>query len=204
MRDYLPRMTAITLGLSLIIIGGCAQTQPSRFYLLTSLPNPETGQQAKSSEPGVAIAIGPVQLPKHLDRPQIVTRATPNMPQLADFDRWAEPLEDNFAGILAENLSILMSTDRVTLLPRPRPTPVDYRVEVEVTRFDRNASGDVTLVARWALLGKIGRKLLVMKKSSFREPIKGKSHEATVAAMSRALGNLSRDIAEAMKAHPPK
>ncbi|MFQ5657889.1 MAG: membrane integrity-associated transporter subunit PqiC [Candidatus Methylomirabilales bacterium] len=199
MRRLLSRPVFI-LGASLLVLGGCVgQSQPSRFYVLNSLATSETGRRLAAAENRIAIGIGPLELPKYLDRSQIVTRASPNQLDLADFDKWAEPLQDNFSRVLAENLSILLSTDRVVMFPWGT-TPIDYQVAAEVTRFESQPGGDVAMDARWTVFGK-DRKALVMKQSSFSEPVGAEGYEAIVSALSRALATLSRDIAAAIQAH---
>ncbi len=195
----------LTLGLSLIALGGCGSTQSTRFYVLSSLPRSEANQ-AESAKQGVAVGIRPVALPKYLDRPQIVTRASRNQLDIAEFDQWAEPLKNNFGNVIAENLSILIPTDRVTLFPWTKSTPIDYQVSVEVTRFEGGTGGDSQLAARWSILGKKGKKVILSRKSRFSEPVAranesggGQDFKATVSAMNRALENLSREIAAAIK-----
>ena len=60
---------------------------------------------------GPVIGVGPITVPKYLDRPQIVTRSGRNQLALGEFDRWAEPLQDNVLRVLAENLAFLIPTD---------------------------------------------------------------------------------------------
>jgi hypothetical protein len=55
------------------------------------------------------------------------------------------------------------------------------------------------LVVKWALFEADGKKLLLAKKSSFKEPTGAASYEALVAAQSRAIAALSREIAEAIR-----
>ncbi|MEE9549424.1 MAG: PqiC family protein [Candidatus Binatia bacterium] len=202
MHNFLFRLT---LGVSLIALGGCAATQPTRFYVLSSLPRSETNQ-AESVKGGVAVGIRPVAFPKYLDRPQIVTRASRNQLDIAEFDQWAEPLKNNFGNVIAENLSILVPTNRIAVFPWTKSTPIDYQVSVEVTRFEASAGGDSLLTARWSIMGKNGKKLILRRKSKFNEPLAGggeaggrQDFKATVSAMNRALESLSREIAEAIK-----
>ncbi|MEE8430217.1 MAG: PqiC family protein, partial [Candidatus Desulfatibia sp.] len=114
----------------------------------------------------------------------------------AEFHRWAGSLKEDFSRILAENLSILLATDRIALFPWTRVTPIDYRVTATVIRFEGKVGGDVTLKIRWSILGGAGKKVLVMKTSNFSEPVGGVNYEALVAAQSRTLAGLSREIAE--------
>lgn len=191
----------IALGVSLIVLGGCAGTQPTRFYVLTSLSRSDA-KRAVAVGQGVAIGIRPVALPRYLDRPQIVTRASRNQLDIADFDQWAEPLKDSIANVIAENLSILIPTDSIAVFPWNRSTPVHYQLAVEVTRFEGNAGGDSLLIARWSVIGEKGRKVVVSRKSSFREPVGAEDYKAVVSAMNKTLDDLSREIAEAIKGLP--
>jgi uncharacterized lipoprotein YmbA len=148
----------------------------------------------------MAIGVGPIKLPEHLDRPQIVTRSSSNQLRLAEFDRWAGPLQDDFSRILAENLSILLSTDRVSLYPWRRSVPIDFQVVVDVTRFDGELGGNALLIARWSVFRGRDKKVLFMERSRISETSRAQDYEAIVAAQSRALGQLSREIADAIKA----
>lgn len=199
MRFFPRRLAVVTLAAYLMLLGGCASTQPTNFYVLSSLSGSEANKQAGASDRSIAIGVGPVDLPRYLDRPQIVTRTSRNELDLAEFDQWAEPLKDNFSNVLAENLSILIPTDRIAVFPWNRSTPIDYRVAVEVTRFEAKTGGNASLVARWSILGKKGKKVLMTRKSSFSESVKAKDYKATVSAMNRTLEALSREIAAAIK-----
>jgi uncharacterized lipoprotein YmbA len=55
------------------------------------------------------------------------------------------------------------------------------------------------LRARWAVLGDNGNTVLLKRQSIFREPSKGNTIAEMVAAQSRLVARLSRDIAEALK-----
>jgi uncharacterized lipoprotein YmbA len=192
------RLAVVSLVLCLVITVGCASTQPSRFYTLSALASSETRNKAGASSPSIAIGVGPVTLPEYLDRPQIVTSTSRNELRLAEFDRWAGSLKDDFSRILAENLSILLSTDRVSLYPWRRSMSIDYQVVVDVARFDGELGGEARLDARWTVLGGRDKKVLSMHTSRISEPTGEQGYAALVGAQSRALGRLSREIAEAI------
>lgn len=199
MRRFVLPFVLVTLGASLL--GGCVggKSKPSKFYVLSSLPSSDAQKQVAAAEQGIAVGVGPVVLPHYLDRAHIVTRASPNQLDLAEFDRWAESLQDNFVGVLTENLSILLATHHVAVFPWDGSTPIDYQVAVDVTRFEGDADGNALLIARWSIFGKGGRELLVRRRSSFSEPAGAGDYEALVSAMSRTLANLSREIASAIE-----
>jgi uncharacterized lipoprotein YmbA len=145
------------------------------------------------------MGVGPVAVPEYLNRTQIVTRTGENQLELAEFDRWAEPLQKNLSRVLVLNLSTLLSTDRVALHPWNRSTPMDYQVIVDVARFEAGTDRTTSLLARWSIVDGASREALLVRKSSFREPIADGGYEATVASMSRAVAALSREIAGAVR-----
>src|SRR5919108_2844543 len=111
MRALVLGLVGVPLGASLVI-GGCA-SQPSRFYLLSAGPNAETASLEMSGRQGPTIGVGPVTLPRYVDRPQIVTRTSPYELKVAEFDRWGEALDPNFSRVLGENLALLLPSARV-------------------------------------------------------------------------------------------
>jgi uncharacterized lipoprotein YmbA len=200
MHHLFSRVTLIALGWLLMVIAGCAGiTAPSRFYVLSSLPGSGDRAPVSANENIIAIGIGPVEVAQYLDRPQIVTRVSPNELKIAEFDKWAEPLKDSFSRVLAENISSLLRKAPVAVLPWRGSKPIDYRVEVEVIVLDGSLGGNASLVARWAIFGEDDRKMILSRKSSFSEPVNGQNYEAFVSAQSRAVAGLSYEIAEAIK-----
>jgi uncharacterized lipoprotein YmbA len=199
MHWFLSRLTFIGFFIAVTILAGCAESQPSRFYTLSIAPELESAASAVDTGQGIALGVGPVTLPAYLDRPQIVTRQSANKLELAEFDRWGEPLEDSFLRILAENLSYMLSTERVALYPWDRTTPIDFQVTAEVTRLDTQPNGDVFLAARWSIFRGEREKVLLVQDSTFSEPAVSGDYEALVAAQSRALGRLSQEITDAIE-----
>jgi hypothetical protein len=143
--------------------------------------------------------VGPIKFSEYLDRTEIVTRSSSNKITFSDFDVWAGSLAEDFSRVLAENLSVLLSTESVIVYPGPRPSSVDYQIAVDVIRFDGPLGGDVSLTARWAILQGKDKKLVSVRKSTIIEPSGARGYEAMVAADSRALEKLSREIAEAIR-----
>jgi len=192
----------LLISLCLLLTLGCASSKPSRYYILSPIQKAEKGVEAKASGPSLTIGVGPIEFPGYLDRLEIVTRTSSNEIEFTDFDFWADSLQENFSRVLIENLSILLPTEQILLLPRLKPIPFDYQIVMEVIRFDGAFGGEATLIARWAVFGAKDKKMLLVRKSSMAEPSKAKGYEALVAAQSRAVEHLSREIAEAIQNLP--
>jgi uncharacterized lipoprotein YmbA len=182
--------------LCIMLFAGCGVTSPSRHYILT--PAEVTGTE-QTAPAGPSLGIGPVAFPAYLDRPEIVHRSGHNQLHFAGSDRWAEPLKTNFTRTLAENLSRLLPTDHIALHPWPRSAAIDYRVGVDVVRFDADAAGGVVLAAGWVIERTADGTIVDRRKTGYNEDADGLDYPALVAAQSRALERLSRDIAEAIR-----
>jgi hypothetical protein len=138
-----------------------------------------------------------VTIPGYLDRPQIVTRLGPEELSVADFDRWSEPLREGVSRTLADNLATLMGTDRISSFPWAKPPAGQVQIVVDVTRFEGVGGTMVILGARWRILGSDGSERVV-RQASITEAMSAQGYNALVAAMSRALGTLSQQIAAAV------
>jgi len=181
---------------ALMLQFGCGKPKPSRFYILSPLP-PE---EAPSSRQDVSTGIGPVEFPDYLLRPQIVTQTNANQLDYAEYERWAEPLNENFARVLADNLTHLIPTDRVHLYPWLGTLEVHYRLLIEVIRFDQGEDGQITLTALWGLLDAPNREQLLQRRSSFSRPAADTTGYAGIAAaMSELVGEFSREVAQALQ-----
>jgi uncharacterized lipoprotein YmbA len=201
-RDIRGKITvAVLLWIGLFAMGGCASSKQARFYTLSPLSAPGDLPKRVPAEQGMAVAIGPVAIPDYLNRPQIVSRSGPRELKLAEFERWAGSLEEDISRVLVENLSVLLAPDNVTVLRMggdAYPFPAEYRVIVEVLRFDGTIGESVFLAARWSVSREEGKEVLSVSESNVREPVEGPEYEVLVEAMSRALATLGREIAAAI------
>jgi len=175
-----------------VLAAGCA-TPTSRFYTLSTTPAPAGTPVAYS------VAVGPVTIPAVIDRPQIVVSTSPNQVQLDEFNRWAAPLQSNIARVVADNLASILGTARVSLFPQTMSAAADYRVAIQVQRFDTAPGDAASLEALWTITrtkdgtAQTGR-------TSVRESSPSGGYDGVAAAHSRALARLSRDIADAIQA----
>ena len=182
----------------IIMTYGCARTPQARFYILQSQPSAVDQAQPSVSVNDMIIGVGPVELPEYLERPQIVTRISSSELHLSEFNRWVESLEKNFSSVLAENLSVLLSTDKVLVYPWIGSIEVKRQVRVNVLQFDSLPGGKVLLKVLWGIKDEEGKFLFPIKKASFSTPA-GKGYPEMVEAMNRVLGDFSKEIAKEIK-----
>jgi uncharacterized protein len=198
MKIFINSSGKTSICLLLIMIVGCASSPPSRFYLLSPISNESSTSQHSADEECVSIAIGYVRLPEYTNRPQIVTFTSQNELTRSQFDLWAEPLQDTFARVMAENLTQLLCTKRV-YLPWMRSIKPDYHVEVEVMGLNGNLGATAFLQVEWTLRGGAELRELIQRRSIYKESVQVSSYSGLVQVYSNMVGQLSLDIAEAVE-----
>ena len=193
----MPLRWAAIAGLVLCLSGGCMRaTRPENFYTLSSMTR---STATAAGEATWVIGIGPVQLPDALKRPQIVTRIGRNRLQVAEFDRWAGPLEREVSRVMAENLSLLLGTDRVIQYPWAASTPPTHRVDLEIRRFDGGPGQEAILNVTWTVCAAGPGSNSIRRKSVLSEPVGDGGYPSLVAAQSRLLEALGRQIAASLE-----
>lgn len=178
-----------------LLAAGCATTPPPDFYILdTAAPTSLPG-----FEQGVSVGVGPVEVAEHLNRNQIVMRESGTKLKVSEQSQWAEPLKAGFTRVLRINLGLNLNSNRIYALPMRQRRPLDYQVAVDLLRFDGALGKEVVLGTRWTLLSGDGNKILLSKVTRVQEPVQGNDISEFVAAQSRALAILIREIAAAIK-----
>lgn len=198
---------------------GCSAGPPTRFFALTPMEAP-----AAAVDSDLSIGVLPIALATYLDRSGIVVRTSPNELAVSTLHTWIEPLDIQARRVIARDLGVLLGTDHVFVLPEQRLMPVDYVVEVAIERFEIvTASGDAALdperspiagetvsdgevailEARWLLLSGDERRVLSTAPERLTVVLEGvPTFERRVAALSEALGRLSRAIATQIATRP--
>ncbi len=199
MRRHRPRGVALVLVAGLLM-AGCAVTDPTRYYALAT-PRPPVAVSPAAINSTVTVGVGPVSVPGYLARPQVVTRTDDDALEIWPYHRWAEPLDRGIAETLAEDLAARIPGDRIAVFPWRgiMARTIDYQVAIAVVRFEGCPGHEVTLDARWRLLGRDGAEL-AFRRTTHTEPVAGSGMSSLVAAMNRAIGGLGRDIADEIRA----
>jgi uncharacterized lipoprotein YmbA len=188
--------TCLVGAIAAVLLAGCFGTSPpTRYYLMHPIAVDGSVQTAAEFETDLILGIGPVVLPDYLERQQIVTRNSANVVRLAEFDRWAEPLRQNFTRVLKENLSTLLGTDYILLEPWPKAAVVEYRLIVDVIHFEVDRQNAATLDARWLLMRETDDVILMIRKSTHTAAVGGAGYDQIAAALNQTLADFSRETA---------
>jgi hypothetical protein len=186
------RFRALAALMLAAILTACGSSPPSRYYELSAQSDPPGADQA--GYPSRTVALGEVKLPGALDRPQIARQIGPNQLEYAETDRWAGPLDEMTRRVLSADLRPLLPAG-MALVANDSSAPAALTVAVEVSRFDADKTGRVTLQASWETLDKNAKMIGAPREANIVEPSGGSDAAAVAAAMSRAVAGLAGDIA---------
>jgi uncharacterized lipoprotein YmbA len=199
------RAHSIAIVAILALLCACSSAPPTRYYVLAPLAQAPLAKPQAAADRAiapVALVVKDLRLPQYLDRSQIVTRSENHRLQISEFELWGGNLREDMTRVLAENLRQLLDGDRVIAAPYTMSVTPDYRLEVEIQRFEREAGGRVRLSAHWWLTRGADAVLLASPEASFQGAALGEksSYEALVASMSAVYGELAQAIARSVRA----
>jgi hypothetical protein len=204
MRHEMKRSNSLHLLLMMsslgLLLGGCVikpARVPTRHFVLGPIPAPD---HAPTTAQPLAVEVGFVKMPSYLLRDSIVVRKSAAEVEYLETALWAERLDHSFRQTLAENLSLLLVSDRAYLAASERDRLV-VRVSVNVEQFDVDGEGCGTLLASWRLTAagadkpiKSGQARLIRSGPSPRG-----NPQAIAATLSTLVAEFSRDLAQALR-----
>jgi len=192
---FLKTLTLMVTLTTLLLTGCGGSSQRVEFYTLNPLTDMQANANSPAADQKLSIGVGPVEIPEMLDRPQIVTRSGPNKLNVDEFHRWAGRLDENLAGVLAENISLLLATDQVAVYPWQTDFKPRYRVALKIRYFEGQWGKDVILEAIWSVSSQQSQQTHIKRKSVINESLAPEpDYAALVAAHSQAIAQLSREI----------
>jgi uncharacterized lipoprotein YmbA len=164
-----------------------------RFYTLSSATAVPLARHP------LRVGLGPVVVPAYLDAPTIATRVDPNRIEYARNDRWAVPLAAEVRRALGEDLG---AAGTISVVPYPwySSTALDAVVRIDVLAFESDASGTAHLDATWSVADPKTGTVRSSDRTTLTEPAAARTPDAAVAALSRALAELARRIADVLPA----
>jgi uncharacterized lipoprotein YmbA len=180
------------------LASGCLGTSPTpRFYTLNAVG---VSVDAVSGAEPLWIGVGPIHLPRYLQRPQIVTRSGDHRLKYHERHRWGGSLESEALRVLGSNLSALLETDQVFVYPLQGTFRLDYRVRMNVEQFDGELGGEMRLRVRWVIGPGDGGEVFSVGYSNLQQPIGSSSYGDLVRAHGVLLATFSRELATRIRA----
>lgn len=215
---------SVTMVLLALLMSACSSTPKTSYYTLSAAPAPAAPPVLVTST-GTSVIVGPVSLPESVDQALLVVQNGSNQVSMNEFHRWAGSLKGDISRVIAANLANDLGTTRVWSFSQSMQTKADYQVLIDVQTFDARLGEVVVLDVLWTIRpsasnaagvtpARAGGKpagttagttpvatpvLPQSGRTLVREAVSGAGYEPLVAAQSRALKQVSADIAKAIR-----
>lgn len=171
--------------------GACSTGNTTRYYMLSADSNASVSRSLSES---LVLGVGPVTIPDYLDRAELVFQSSPNRFEIPSQHRWAGSLQQDVQRVFGTNLANELGTTTVHFHPWDRRLKCDVEVSLAVVRFHSVTGEDAVLEANWQIDRGSGESTAqghLIK----REPLAGDGYEAVVAAQSRLLSQVAKELA---------
>jgi len=188
--------------LALALAAGCFGKTPLPDYYTLSDQSPAS-VDPMASRPELGLVVGPIAIPRYLDRPELVTRQGAHGLVPWNDHRWGGSLRTDLLDAVARDLGAMLGTLRVAVYPGEARFPVSYRVLIEFLAFDGAPGKTVSLRAVWTVAGADGR-ALVVEETRLEEPVGSPAWQDLVAAQRTALRRLDGEIAARIATLPAR
>lgn len=184
---------ALPAAMLALLLTACGSTPKSNYYLLSS------AAEVPPNNPVPTVGVGPVAMPEYLNRDILVFRPGDNQLEITATERWAEPLEDGVARVLALNLASMLDTTGVQVYPFHPGRKPQYGVKLRVVNMDANAQR-AQLVAEWLLYDPDSNEALERRLVQLQRPLAAGAPVPQLAGLYSALiAELSEGIAQAIR-----
>lgn len=186
---------------TLLLAGGsgCGTSPPSRYYALSE---PAVAAVPKTGD--VVVMLGPITVPRYLQRPQIVVRDANHQLKLAEFDRWAETPQSAVVPWLAGEVDRQLPNAVVVAFPAVGHADAPVRVRGTIAEWDTDSGGTAVLVVQWECITANDTTLAPLRTSRYTAQASTRgSYDDIVRALNQTLADFAKDVANTLSATLP-
>ena len=194
-------------------LAGCSflrpHDDPTRFYVLT-VPPALTARFPDGEFKKLRIGLKPVELPAYLRSKSLVVRTGTNEIHFAEFDRWAEPLDQGIGRVMKETLGSARNVESVALNTHGDES-LDYEVAIQILACEgirvENGKSSIRFAVTWEVRT-VGTNSPATKRGGFTAGATdwdGKDYGQLAARLGAAIADAGKMLAAdlAMDAKPP-
>ena len=181
-----------------MLFAGCSRSPNVRHFMLgvTAKAGADSSEDPviDREDSKISILVGPIRLPRYLDRPQIARRKKGGEVKLDEFNRWLGGFETNLTTALAADIRSRVGSPRVVAYPSSPPFQVDYSIRIHVDEWIVDESNDLRVHLRWAIEDRKGTGEPQMSSFKTLVELDGRSTAALVEAHDKVISELSREL----------
>jgi uncharacterized lipoprotein YmbA len=185
---------------------GCAlwspRADPTRYYVLTVQAAP-TVRGAEIQFKRWRVGLRPVEMPAYLRGKAMIVRTDANEIQFADYDRWAEPLDQGIGRVMRQVLALATNVEGVSSKfygDEPLDCEVSIRILACEGALDEKGHSTIRFTAAWEARS-LGNNFAFYKHGVFTaQPAawNGRDYGQLAMRISEAIAGAGKEIASAL------
>ena len=187
-------MRLYALGFLVLVLSGCGSPPKDRYYVLGAAE----GAAPSSAMTKYTVAISAVSVPDLVNRNNIVVYQPDNRVEIMEHERWAEPLSFAIPSAIAAGLRSELPDARIAVYPQRAAADADCFINLDIQRFEARRGSSALVEALWSV--RCGKGRVQHGRSLIREPLQADSYSAVVSGYGRAITQMSKELAEAVRA----
>jgi uncharacterized lipoprotein YmbA len=184
---------------AVLMCHACASTtEPVQYYSLTLGAGQNTPAQSTTAPTARTVTIEAVHLAKFLRQDGIVTQVGDNEIAIASYHRWAEPLGEAIAKLLARDLNNKTSDYHFSWLQLGAEAQAPLKLRVAINEFNIKNNASVNIAGHYWLYA---RSSGLEQDAAFNitQPLKQDGYAHAVAQLRQAVAQLADKIIAALQ-----
>ncbi len=181
------RSPCLALAMALpLAIAACSSTPPPSVFTLVPVPPATTAPLSN-----LALSVQQADIPRYLDRPQIVRYNATYQLEVAESARWGEPFGAMVTRVLVQDLSRRLPGAQVFRAAESASVPARLSLEITFNAFEANPANQIVLNARWVVRRGENGDVLTSDATEIVTQPADPTLPGMAASMSQALAQLS-------------
>jgi len=138
---------SLTIMCALFLVSACATSGPDHFYILSVQPQ---GASEARVMPTTQVTLN-VTLPSLVDRSQMILNTSADGVIVLEHERWAAPLADLTAQILARDIERRRS-DMLVASAEVNPSAAAVKISVDIVQMTVRKGGRASIDTQWRIV----------------------------------------------------
>jgi len=180
-----------------VLVAGCSSGPPPKQFLL----EPVLDLVNDNNPPAIdAVALAEVTVPSYASDHRLASRDIQHRIVYDEQVKWADSPDEALTRVLANRLRYFLEAN-VIVEPWPRGYEPQARIEVQLDKLIREASGGAELSGQIRLISGDGKTMIGVRTFQFVRYANSRDPNAFFVAVSAGVNDISRMAADALRVH---
>jgi len=180
-----------------VLVMSCSSGPPPKQFLLEPVLDPVNENNPPSID---AVALAVVSIPAYASDDRIASRDEQHQVVYDENAKWADSPDEAITRVLANRLRYFLEAN-VIVEPWPRGYEPQARIEVQLDKLIREATGGAELSGQIRIISGDGKKMIDVRTFQFVRYANTRDPNAFFMAVSAGVNDISRMASDALRAH---